>query len=67
MTQRNADKVSCGACGHGVSKVLDSRGPLRLRECLNPDCCARFLTGENIVKMMPRTSRRVPTHVNAEI
>jgi len=54
-----AKKVTCPACGHGISKVIDSRGELRLRSCVQ--CEAHFMTTESVTKLMPRGSRRLPS------
>lgn len=44
--------MRCPRCGYHDSRVIDSRSSesgdaiRRRRECLNPDCCARFTTYE---------------------
>jgi hypothetical protein len=40
-----APKVICPACGHKISKVLDSRGDVRLRECDACQCCWETVEG----------------------
>ena len=50
--RRSTDKVCCPECNHGVSRVLDSRGPKRLRAC--DACGARYVTGEIVERRVPR-------------
>lgn len=57
MNTRPTDKVTCPSCGYGVSKVVDTRGPLRLRECAR--CHAVHLTGEGSLKVLPQGTRRI--------
>lgn len=56
--RRSVDKVACPECQHGISRVLDSRGPKRLRAC--DACGARFITGETFERRVPRDMLRLP-------
>lgn len=52
-------KPLCPACNAELSRVVDSRGSWRRRECLNPECGMRFSTDERV---RPVWETRQPKH-----
>jgi hypothetical protein len=50
-------KAACTYCGYEDSRVVDSRGTWRRRECLNPECLSRFSTYEVVARF-----QRDPKH-----
>jgi hypothetical protein len=55
----SVDKVICPSCGHGISHVVDTRGPDRLREC--HDCRSRYITMETVQRIAPKGWSRLPS------
>jgi len=48
------ERVPCPYCDHLISKVTNTRGPRRRRECLS--CGKRFTTRETAEKKQRRSS-----------
>lgn len=55
--RRSAEKITCPACGYGISRVIDSRKEARLRVCGR--CTAHYITTETPTKLVPKGTRRV--------
>lgn len=44
--RKGSEKVPCPECGYALSRVYDSEGVERYRECANDACGARYVTKE---------------------
>lgn len=54
---KRTDKVDCPVCAHGISRVVDSRGPIRLRQC--DACHTCWETGETFRRLREKGAKRI--------